>query len=652
MKKIIFLILTVTVSMRLLEASEDFLGDLGTIVVTPTRAETAAAYVPANIKVITCEEIEKTGEKDIPSILEKESGIIISHPSRVKADVMGYGDTSESTLLVMVDGRRMDSPDMGGTKWDQITVDQIEKIEIVQGPASVLYGDNASAGVINIITRKPQSSSAGKIAAWASSYSGSGVRAAVENTVENISFILNGYTADGDGYRDNSSLKIRNAAGSVIYKPGKTSITFNGGYNYGKFGMPGDLLQTDLENGYDRTDTTTPDDGVRQKDIYFQALLSKPLYEHLNFKLDVCYQQLKEESEYLSFFSLGKKGKYRTSATMKIVREKNTFGIASKTLVGLDWDMDYLNDRWYSSLSKDLTIKNKIQFISLAPFIHQEIYPVKNVALSAGYRHNKANYSFDAFSIYSGEGDDTYERKETAFEAGMSWLFSNRGKVYARAGRSFRFPKTDEFFSIGSGINEDLEVQKSFDLQSGISVYFSKSADLDLNYTVSFVDNEIYCDPSDWSNKNYKETLHSVFELNAGFNVSENLLLKAGVSLFKAEFAEGSYEGNKIPGVPEYKAAAGLSFLPFSKLTLTFNSVFTGEKYFINDFANEKSKLDGYIRNDVGIKYNLNDSFILIKAENIFNEKYCDYGALSPASIRGYYPSAERNLSVEAGFRY
>ena len=68
----------------------------------------------------------------------------------------GFGETGPLNTLVLVDGRRVNEIDLSGVDWTQIPLDQIERIEIVRGSGSVLYGDNAAAGVINIITKKPE----------------------------------------------------------------------------------------------------------------------------------------------------------------------------------------------------------------------------------------------------------------------------------------------------------------------------------------------------------------------------------------------------------------------------------------------------------------------------------------------------------------
>ncbi|MFV9646318.1 MAG: TonB-dependent receptor plug domain-containing protein, partial [Desulfobacterales bacterium] len=147
------------------EPREKEITTLGDIVVTATKTPHTLKDVPVETIVITREDIEKTNAQNAIDILKNIPGIDAS----VHDDVFGTYTWQAKMRglsfnngygLILVDGQRVmgcgQSGGMGeyGSGLNQIPVDMIEKIEVVKGPSSALYGSDAMAGVINIITRK------------------------------------------------------------------------------------------------------------------------------------------------------------------------------------------------------------------------------------------------------------------------------------------------------------------------------------------------------------------------------------------------------------------------------------------------------------------------------------------------------------------
>ena len=129
------------------------------VVVTATRQEEQISSVPAHVSVITDEDIKKSTAQNIPDLLRNEAGVqvvdVTGNKRSFRVDLRGFGETAQSNTLVLVDGRRINQPDLSGTDWTLIALDRVKRIEVIRGGrGSVLYGDNASGGVINIITKE------------------------------------------------------------------------------------------------------------------------------------------------------------------------------------------------------------------------------------------------------------------------------------------------------------------------------------------------------------------------------------------------------------------------------------------------------------------------------------------------------------------
>lgn len=129
---------------------------LDQMVVTATRTEKKIIDVPASVEVITAKDIEKSGAAYVDDALKKVTGIAVSRTGGLansKPTVTMRGVKSGSDVLVLVDGQPMVNAYSGIVNWNDIPVESIEKIEIVKGPGSAIYGSNAMAGVINITTK-------------------------------------------------------------------------------------------------------------------------------------------------------------------------------------------------------------------------------------------------------------------------------------------------------------------------------------------------------------------------------------------------------------------------------------------------------------------------------------------------------------------
>ena len=179
------------------------------IVVTPFRSETTLRAVGSSITVIKHDEIEKYGSAPLIEVLRGTVGLSVT-------DNGGQGSSSNVTLrggsvgqtLVMIDGVRIGDPSDVSSSFNfgMIMPADIERIEILRGPQSALYGSDAMGGVINIIMRKGVGKPKAEVTIEGGSYGTRGVRGSVSGQQDSVSysFAVAGLTTDGFsryGYR-------------------------------------------------------------------------------------------------------------------------------------------------------------------------------------------------------------------------------------------------------------------------------------------------------------------------------------------------------------------------------------------------------------------------------------------------------------------
>lgn len=135
------------------------------VVVTATRTEIEADMAPASVSIITRQDMERDNMRTADDALRHEAGIYTKRTrgvqdSSASSTVTMRGLSLAKRTLILVDGVPFNEGYSGGVTWSSIPVDAIERIEVMRGPGSALYGGNAMGGVVNIILRVPQKTTA------------------------------------------------------------------------------------------------------------------------------------------------------------------------------------------------------------------------------------------------------------------------------------------------------------------------------------------------------------------------------------------------------------------------------------------------------------------------------------------------------------
>ena len=136
--------------------------DLGTVVVTATRSDTRLEDMPLNTTVVTRRDIEKSPAQTLDQLLRQIPGMNMPGAPFYTTDPTGHQTrlrgVTNSKVLVLLDGIPLHDPFYSTTQWFKVPLSAVERVEIIRGGISSLWGNLAVAGVINIITRRPEDS--------------------------------------------------------------------------------------------------------------------------------------------------------------------------------------------------------------------------------------------------------------------------------------------------------------------------------------------------------------------------------------------------------------------------------------------------------------------------------------------------------------
>lgn len=631
--------------------------NLDEIVVTATRYSEGKSSVPANVTVITEDKIRNSAAENIPELLRTVPGVFIQditgNGRNFTVDLRGVGETAALNTLVLVDGRRINQPDLSGTDWTLIPKDRVARIEIVRGGrGSVFYGDNAAGGVVNIITKKGQQALSATTRVSAGSYDTYSGNFDFSGPLGPLRYALNGNYRHSDGYRDNSDTEAKDFGLALDWDfSEKHSFNFSSGYHSDKTGLPGALTQSQLDSGVSRKSTFQPDDFADTEDWYLmgggQFFLNEDSY------VEATISTRKRDSDFFSSF-IG--GQYRGST------EINTFAFSPQLVLNpqlLDRKLGVVLGFDYENTQED--ILNQVEFPpfpatsslydlereNFGYFAHVELPATERIVLSLGARKEKADYDLVSVSTPSSESTSFDEELLTL---GAVYHLSDPIRLFANYSKSFRYPVLDEIFNFtDNSINESLKPQTSDDYAIGLSYDIDPSASVSLTLFYTKTEKELFYNPSGGAfgfgaNENLDgDALRQGFEI-FGSKTLKSIELTAGYTFKKTEIDGGQYDGKEIPNVPKHLATIGIQKMFGDKITIGLDGIYVGQRRFISDFSNNAGKLDDYLfmRSKLSYAFDTGKAYLVIN--NLLDQEYSEYGALNFTGEQGYYPSPPINF--------
>lgn len=597
------------------------------IVVTAEKRSSGVSKVAREVTVVTAKEIEEKGATTVAEALKSQPGVYITditgNGKSAVVDLRGQGETAATNIAVYIDGIKQNSMDMSGSDFLTLDVNEIERIEIVKGANSVLYGDRAIGGAVNIITKKIKSD---KIFSGSVAVIGEGDGSNKEslrlnlNTGKIRSYISGGNNRK-EGYRDNSELHAYDFAYYIEGDISKNS-SLSGKITYHKdeCGLPGSLKMADMEENRKKSKYMSDFAKIELKSAELQHV-----YDIENFEIRNSLVVSEREKKYLMFNKYkgdieGKKINFISEGRYKAGKNSIIFGT------------DCLNEE-----SKDGSEKTNKK--SLEGYVSDFYKLAESLEINGGARTGVTELEF------TGGKERSY--KKSVFETGIKYSYSNSGMVYGRYGMGYRVPATDEYYDSYSGsFMESLKPQESSDFEIGIKDYFEYIGKIESSLFYSELKDEIYYDNDEYINKNRSgKTKRKGLEIKREQTIWD-IESYQSVSYIKTELEE---TGKEIPGVPKLKGAAGFNWEITENSKINIEAVYTGKKYALSDEMNKYGKVSPYTVLNCEARQNIKTVTLFAGIKNLTNKKYCEY-ILNSTGNASYYPSAER--SYYAGVTY
>lgn len=657
------------------------------VVVTATRFPETAANRPVNLTVISREEIEASPAKTVPELLASEVGVVNSelfgnNGVSTNIDLRGFGATGGQNTLILVNGRRVGDIDLSGVKWSSIPLSSVDRIEIVRGSGSVLYGDGAVAGVVNIITKSPSGENSN--ATLGARYGSLDTREGKVNAAllgDNYGLNIDAYKYASDGYRDNnenddSSVRLEARRGGV-----SSDLSVQLGSDRQSVRLPGGRRVqpsagiSELED--DRRGTSTPlDYSTRDGAFATFGLSGRQDFGQMDAELGY------REKAQTSYFYFGGFPDYREvdldvwSFTPRVKIPFFVGNAENQLVVGVDvYDWDYrLNT---SNDPQNIgTPVNRVRASQLdyAYYLYDTIRFADTVQVSLGWREQwqqiEATDDYDPAApggaFGSAAPDGQQDLREYAYDIGLRYELGTQWAMLAKTGRSFRFATVDEIYEFSPTFQREFQFLRP---QTGdsIDVGVERRWEAHLLRATLFridVEDEIHLDPysTGLGNTNLPPSRRQGIELETSYLLG-SVTLGLTYAYTEAKFTEGSFAtgsgsvdiaGKTVPLVPRNKVTINAHWAMSERSFMTAAFRYVGDQYMDNDEPNDfYTKIPAYSVLDLKYSQRFGAWTAGLVVNNLFDEKYYTYAVRSTTTdAYSAYPLPERTVTAFAEYRF
>lgn len=645
MKKTLMLaaILAVGTSMTAMAEENIVSQRLNETVISTENFETSVLDTAKNVTIVTQEDIQNKGANTVAEALRGVPGLVVRYMDGGKPnfDMRGSGATSNTNTVVLLDGVPLNGIN-GSYETDQIPVDQIEKIEIVPAGGTVMYGEGAIGGIINIITKSPKDKiNYGSVGLEAGSWGttkgtlsyGTKIGDKFLFDTSYTNYKTDGYRSAYPGYDDGDKRESIWLRGKYLLNDGYIEAKYNHSENDDSF--TGALTKKQFEDNPKQIGTSGGI--VKDKTDSYLLTYNQKLTENISVLIYGGYSENKGEynsmSSYGPYLSKDRIIQYYSKAQIKY-----SYGENSYLILGADYKDGKIEDR------KDSSTPDKTKESYAGYILNKTTFG--NLQLTQGFRR-------EINKLDSGTAMDKDKFENNSFELAANYLYSDTGSIYLNFTQGFRIPTMNDM-NLWLG---NYDVQKITTYELGIK---DMKGNTNVSASVFLIDTdkEIYYNPEDiipgasWpgANRNFDGTVRRIGTQLSFQHYFDKLVLRENVSYIQPKVTSGEHDGKEFAGVARWQANIGATYNFTEKLLGNIDMYYLGKAYGEDDFSNKYGKVGGYTTFDLNLKYKVNEGLEVYGGiKNLLDKEYSNTVTTS-GGYKAYYPADGR--SFYAGFKY
>jgi vitamin B12 transporter len=593
------------------------------IIVTATRLETPAKEVASSVTVITRERLEQSKKVTIIEALQDVLGVSIvqNGPPGGAASVFLRGANSEHTLILM-DGVELNDPISPSRSFDlaHLTLDNVERIEILRGPQSTLYGSDALGGVVNIITKKRMGKPKLSLSSVGGSYGTIVTSGEISGSTEIIHYSLGTSYFRTQGFSASRANNVGNEE-----KDGYRNLSLWGRLGFRLFdNLDIDLILRTLDTQIDIDNFGTAQDDDPNNVQDYNALFIKTEIRNLMLNnrweqklgLSLVDYDRRHENPTDEIHLLDSENGFFKSKLVKIDWQNNFFFHEMNTLTfGIDYQQEQGESEYYSDGI-------------WGPY--SSIFPLRRAHVTGFYLQDQIRLVNRLFATLGLRLDDhsQFGPAVTYRIAPAFFIEGTQTKLRATYGTAFKSPSLYQLYapdtSLGPIGNSELNPEKSTGWDIGAEQQLLGGKVL---LGVTYFDND------------YKDLINYDF-LHGYINIGKAESKGIEVLIQTRPFDDVSFSATytrteardkdtdaELLRRPKHKLTASLNYNLFKKANLHLSFIYIGERddeyYDFLTWTSTRETLPGYSLLNAAISFNFTPNLqIFCRLDNIFNKEY------------------------------
>lgn len=602
-----------------------------------TRATPLQTTAPASVRVIDREKIEASAASSLVDVLRGEAGMqvrdVIGDGSRATFSLRGFGENAVNNTLILVDGRRLNQPALAGADLSSVPLSNIERIEIIRGAGSVLYGDQAVGGVINIITRQPKASEA-YIETSRGSHDLEAFRGHLSQALGGgFSTFLSGESRTGDNYRDHNNASYSNAFARLRYDHDSGHALYEYQAVDDELLYPGSISKS--QRRVDRKQSTSSD-WFDSKTQLHRIALQQQLHDNLNANLD--YSHSDQDGVGSSWGS-----RYRQATRVESISPRFS-GHLDSVLGRSEWLLghDHINNDYENTLTSTEFRQTQRDWYG------QWIQPLSSsLSLSVGYRESQAE------DRKRGSGKSHTDNQGSS-SLGLSWQAAERTRLFIKREDVLRWANVDENGYVPPGVDY-LKPQTGLSWEAGAEWQDSRQRYQASLYRLDLEDELMYDSQANaglGANINLDKTRRQGLLLEAERQLSERLSIGGQYSFTDSEYLQGNFKGNEVPWVSRHSASAHLSYQLLPGVTSYVEAVYTGARYLSSDDGHTLPREGGYTLINAALSWDYQQFNSKLRVNNLTGKQYDSHAGWNIWSGSYHYPAPEEQVQLSVGYRF